>query len=79
METIADFLRRRLKGATAARWQAIADELGEGLTFHSLRKIAYGERENLGLKAAQALIDYFQAVDRGEREMPEPKNEKAGA
>lgn len=75
-----------MKEAGYARWDAIACALNERipaekdrLTYHSLRKIAYGERDNPGLKDVQLLIDYFQSIERGERELPEPSDEKARA
>lgn len=84
MESIADTLKRRMKEEVgASRWEPLAEILNERLdpddrvTYHSLRKIAYGERPNLGLKVAQALLDFFAEVDSGKRQMPEPKVEKA--
>lgn len=78
MESIIDFLRRRLKEAGLARWNGIVEGINatiespeEYLTYHGLRKIAYGERDNPGLKDVQALLDYFTAVDRGEIDLPE--------
>jgi hypothetical protein len=73
METIEDTLKRRLKGAGIAKWESIADavnaklEKEDRVTFNSLRKIAYGERPNLGLKVAQALLDFFAEQDRREQ------------
>ena len=75
METILDYLKRNLKQAGPPRWAAIAAEISEGLpepyTFHPLRKIAYGDSTNPGLQVAQRLIDFFAAVERGERALPE--------
>lgn len=86
MEPIIVYLRRRLKEAGASRWAAIAElasadiaDPADKLKFHSLRKIAYGDRENPGLRDVQRLIDFFTAVDRGDVELPESSNEKAGA
>lgn len=85
MESIIDYLKRKLKEAGPARWEAIAILVSEGvdlekdkLTYHSLRKIAYGDRQNPGLQDAQRLIDFFHSVERGERDLPEPA-EKQGA
>jgi len=77
MEPIISYLQRELTNAGRKRWVAIAAQVSEKLpatkrfTSHSLRKIVYGERDNLGLMAAQALLDYFQRVERGEMELPE--------
>jgi hypothetical protein len=75
MESIIDFLKRKLKDAGPSRWEAIAAELNEHeedrpITFHTLRKIAYGERDNLGSVKAERVRDYFLAVERGERDLP---------
>lgn len=77
MESIIDFLQRKLKDAGPSRWEAIAAIVSEclpadmkPLSFHSLRKIAYGERPNLGTIKGEALRDYFLAIERGERELP---------
>lgn len=75
MESIIQFLERRLKEAGPARWEAIAEIAGVAKTLP--RKIAYGDRENPGVQTVQPLLDFFQAVDRGEVELPEPQ--KAGA
>lgn len=44
-----------------------------------MRKLAYGDRDNPGVKSVQPLLDYFQAVDRGERALPTVPAEKAVA
>lgn len=44
-----------------------------------MRKLAYGDRENPGVKNVQPLLDYFQAVDRGERVLPTEPAEKSAA
>jgi hypothetical protein len=85
MESIIDYLQRKLKDAGPTRWEAIAsvvsDSLPEGvkqpLSFHSLRKIAYGERPNLGTLKGEALRDFFLAVEAGEVELPEPAKQAA--
>lgn len=83
MEPIIDYLKRRLKEASPKRWTAIAsavsEQLPEGEKFseHLLRKIAYGDRDNPGVATIQPLLDYFGAVDRGDRELPEPAKEHA--
>jgi len=70
MEPIIDYLKRRLRDAGAARWEAIAHVSGVAKTLP--RKIAYGDRDNPGVATVQPLLDFFGAVDRGEVEMPEP-------
>ena len=82
MEQIIDYLKRSITSAGPRRWAAIAEDVSKEwppekkLSFHSLRKIAYGERDNLGLKVGQALLDYFQAVDQGAIELPAESDEK---
>lgn len=79
-----DYLKRRLREAGPARWGAIAEAASidlpddEKLREPFLRKIAYDDRDNPGVKKIQPLLDYFAAIDRGEFEMPEI-GEKQGA
>lgn len=70
MEPIVDYLKRKLIEAGSTRWEAIAAECGIAKTLP--RKIAYGDRENPGVQTVQPLLDFFHAVERGERHMPEP-------
>ncbi len=86
MEPIIEYLKRSIVAAGPRRWAAIAAEVNKALpveknlTLHSLRKIAYGERDNLGLKAGQALLDYFRGVETGALELPsEAADEKQAA
>lgn len=85
MEQIIDYLKRSIVNAGPRRWAAIAVEVNKTLppdkllTLHSLRKIAYGERDNLGLKAGQALLDYFQGVEKGLIQLPAESDEKQAA
>lgn len=72
MEPIIDYLKRKLRDAGPARWEAIATECGIAKTLP--RKIAYDDRDNPGVQTVQPLLDYFQAVERGERELPEGVN-----
>lgn len=71
MEPIIDYLKRRLRDAGPARWEAIATTANVAKTLP--RKIAYGDRENPGVATVQPLIDFFAAVDRGEIELPTPE------
>lgn len=75
MESIIDYLKRNLREAGAARWEAIAAEVGCAKTLP--RKIAYGDRENPGVDTIQPLLSFFQAVDRGEKSLPDPTEAKA--
>lgn len=75
VESITDYLKRRLRDAGAARFEAIAEEAGVADSF--IRKFVYGGRENPRIQTIQPLLDYFASVDRGERELP--ASEKAGA
>lgn len=68
MEPILTYLQRKCREAGSARWEAIANAAGvnKGLP----KKLAYGERPNPGIRHLQPLLDLFQAVERGERELP---------
>jgi type II secretory pathway component PulJ len=80
VEPITEYLKRRLREAGAARFDAIADEatLHAGLSLESedrvnssfIRKFVYGSRENPRVQTIQPLLDFFAAVDRGDRELP---------
>lgn len=63
IEPITDFLKRRLRDAGPARWDAIAEEAGVAPSF--IRKFMYGSRENPRVQTIQPLVDYFNAVDGG--------------
>jgi hypothetical protein len=69
MESIIEYLKRKLRDAGAARWEAIAAECGIAKTLP--RKIAYDDRDNPGVQTVQPLVDYFQSIDRGQRSLPE--------
>jgi hypothetical protein len=76
MEPIMDYLKRKLAEAGSARWEAIADKAGVAKSLP--RKLAYdSDRDNPKVGTIQPLLDYFQAVDRGERELPEATKESA--
>lgn len=88
VEPITEYLKRRLRDAGAAHFDAIADEAtllagipldAEDRVYPSfIRKFVYGSRENPRVQTIQPLLDYFAAVDRGDAELP-GANEKAGA
>lgn len=70
------YLQRNLKDAGSSRWEAIAESAGVSKSLP--RKIVYERKEHgPGVLTVQPLIDYFQAVDRGERELPEVADAKA--
>jgi hypothetical protein len=75
MEPIIEYLKRKLRDAGPARWEAIAKEAGVAKTLP--RKIAYSDRENPGVNTVQPLYDYFKEVDSGKKKLP--KAEKPGA
>jgi transcriptional regulator with XRE-family HTH domain len=70
MEPVIDFLRRRLRDAGPRRWERIAAECG--LSRRTPARLVYGERDNPTISTVQPLLDYFDAVDRGERVLPDP-------
>lgn len=70
MESIIEYLKRKLREVGPARWELIADQAGVAKTLP--RKLAYDStRENPGVQTIQPLIDYFNAVERGEQQLPE--------
>lgn len=69
IEPITIYLKRKLKDAGAARFDAIADAAGVNGSF--IRKFFYGSRENPRVQTIQPLIDYFKAVERGELQLAE--------
>lgn len=85
METIIDYLKRHLRSAGPRLWPAIAADVNASIPADDrvsesfMRKLAYGDRENPGVKNVQPLLDYFQAVDRGERVLPTEPAEKSAA
>jgi hypothetical protein len=70
IEPIIARLKRQLREAGPALWEAIAVECGVKKTL--LRKIAYGDRENPGVKTVQPLITFFDEVEKGTRKLPKP-------
>lgn len=79
IEPITTYLKRKLKDAGAARFDAIAEEAGVNASF--IRKFFYGSRENPRVQTIQPLIDFFHAVERGEKSLPDQTSavEKQGA
>lgn len=69
METIVEFLRRKLREAGAARFEAIAAETGVAVSF--IRKFVYNSRDNPRIQTIQPLLDLFAAIERGERRLPD--------
>lgn len=70
MSKILEPLVARLRAAGHARWELIAAEAGVAKTLP--RKLACGDRTNPTIGTVEPLIAYFDAVDRGERVLPEP-------
>lgn len=68
MESIMTYLRRRLREVDPAAREAIAKECDR--SPHLLRKIACGDRVNPGIANIQPVLDYLQAIDRGEKSLP---------
>lgn len=81
-ESITQYLLRKLAEAGTARFEAIAREatLYAGLPEDSedrvrvsfVRKFFYGDRPDPRVGTVEPLLNYFKAVDRGERQLPEP-------
>lgn len=69
MESIIEYLKRKLREVGASRWELIAEEAGVAKTLP--RKIAYDDRDNPRVETIQPLLDYFGQVERGERELPD--------
>jgi len=74
-QPILSIIRERLKAAGASQWPGIAESASAAaglagdrrITSHSLRKLAYGDRDNPGMQHVQALCDHFgiTAVEAG--------------
>lgn len=75
MESIIEYLQRKLKEAGPTRWELIAEASGVAKSLP--RKISYdAERKNPGVQTIQPLINYFEAVERGEIDLPEPAKQE---
>lgn len=87
IESITEYLKRRLREAGAARFEKIAARASEmaGLSgldsvrLSFIRKFVYGVRENPRIGTIQPLLDFFAAVDRGEEQLPTPDARAAHA
>ncbi len=75
MSSILQPVIDRLRAAGPASWEQIAVEAGVAKTLP--RKLVYGDRDNPGVLTIQPLVDYFSAVDRGERHLPSVVKEAA--
>ena len=64
IEPITIYLKRKLKDAGAARFDAIAQAAGVNASF--IRKFFYGSRENPRVQTIQPLIDYFMLIEGGD-------------
>ena len=78
METIIDYLKRKLIEATPARWEAISEAANVAKTLP--RKLVYdSRRQNPTVQTVQPLYDYFKAVDSGKRKLPAANDAKQKA
>lgn len=68
METVIDYVKRRLREHGPGLWELIAAECGVAKTLP--RKIVYGDRENPGVQTVQPLLTYLQELERGTRKLP---------
>ena len=58
MESISEYLVRKLKEVGPAGWPAIQE--GSGVSVHLMRKIAYGDRKNPGIKTVEKLYAWLR-------------------
>lgn len=77
MEHIVDYLRRHLKEAGSHQFAAIARECDVSQSL--LYKLVGGQRDNPRVQTVQPLLDYFAAVERGERRLPADSNPEHAA
>jgi len=75
MEQILPYIKRKLREVGPQAWPAIAAETG--CSVHTMRKVAYNDVDNPGVLTMQPLLDLFQAVDRGERQLPNSEPQAA--
>lgn len=74
MQPIIDYLKGRLKAAGPRRFASIAK--ATGVSESLLPKLCYGMRDNPRVQTIQPLLDYFQAIDRGELSLPVAQEEE---
>ena len=67
IEPIREYIKRRLTEVGTAQFQAVASDSGVNVNF--IRKFFYGCRENPRIQSIEPLLNYFEAIDRGEREL----------
>lgn len=72
MEPLIDYLRRQLKAVGPRAFPQVAAEAGVSESL--LPKLAYGMRDNPRVQTIQPLLDYFDAIERGERQPPGGSN-----
>lgn len=77
IEPVKDYIARKLKEAGSQRFESIADEAGVKLSF--IRKFVYGSRPDPRIDTLQPLLTFFDAIDRGERDLPAPKRKLEAA
>ena len=58
MESIYEYLVRRLKEIGPSGWPDIQE--GSGVSVHLMRKIAYGDRKNPGIKTVEKLYAWLR-------------------
>lgn len=58
MESIYEYLVRKLKEAGPAGWLAIQES--SGVSVHLMRKIAYRDRKNPGVKTVEKLYAWLR-------------------
>lgn len=75
VESVKEFLLRRLREAGASRFEAMAVESGVAASF--MRKFVYGNRHDPHISTIQPLLDYFRQIDEGVRELPKPFSVRA--
>jgi hypothetical protein len=75
--TIIEYLQGKLREAGPKRFHAIA--AATGVSESLLPKLAYGMRDNPRLQTIQPLLDYFNAIDRGELSLPDACRDRQAA
>ena len=61
METISDYLVRRLREIGPAAWPSAQE--ATGVSVHLMRKVAYGDRPNPGIKKIESLYLWLREND----------------